>query len=135
MKKHVLIRSLLLAGALSGAMGFAPGALAQQNTLPASTAATTKFAIRGFELQGDVPLSANETSSILAPFIRADSTLETLQQAAAALEAAFRAKGYALHAFDLQAYQGQTIRISFTATEDWLLQTSFVVDDVSLNVE
>lgn len=72
-------------------------ALAQQNTMPAATGASTTFAIRGFELNGDVPLSADETTRILAPFIRADGTLESLQKAGAALEDAFKAKGFALH--------------------------------------
>lgn len=63
---------------------------------PASGASTT-FPIRGFELGGDLPLSADETSRILAPFIRPDGNLATLQQAGAALETALRDKGYALH--------------------------------------
>ncbi len=115
MTNHVLMRSLLSVSVLMGAVAMSPAAQAQENSLPASTAATTKFAIRGFELQGDVPLSANETSSILAPFIRADSTLETLQQAAAALEAAFKAKGYALHRVTLPPQEvGETVRFEVT---------------------
>jgi hemolysin activation/secretion protein len=72
-------------------------AVAQQNVMPPATGATTTFAIRGFELRGDVPLSGDETTRILAPYIRADGTLESLQKAGAALEEAFKAKGYALH--------------------------------------
>lgn len=73
------------------------GAYAQQNAMPAATGASTQFPIRGFELHGDVPLSSEETTRILAPYIRADGTLESLQKAGAALEAAFKEKGYALH--------------------------------------
>ncbi|MFC4764227.1 protease pro-enzyme activation domain-containing protein [Dyella koreensis] len=45
------------------------------------------------------------------------------------------ASGYALRTFDLSAYIGQTVTIKFTGTEDSSLQTSFVVDDVNLNVQ
>ena len=86
-----------LMGTLVGTLMGAGVALAQQNTLPAATGASTVFPIRGFELQGDVPLSADETTRILAPFIRTDGTLESLQKAGAALEEAFKARGYALH--------------------------------------
>jgi len=41
---------------------------------------------------------------------------------------------YVQRTFDLAAYKGQTIRISFTATEDWSNQTSFLVDDTSLTL-
>ena len=68
-----------------------------QQTMPAATGATTAFPIRGFELKGDIPLSSDETTRILAPYIRADGNLTTLQQAGAALEAALKEKGYALH--------------------------------------
>jgi hemolysin activation/secretion protein len=65
--------------------------------MPAATGATATFPIRGFELKGDMPLSSDETTRILAPFIRADGNLETLQKAGAALEAALKERGYALH--------------------------------------
>jgi hemolysin activation/secretion protein len=115
MRNDVLIRSVISIGALVGAMGFAPGVRAQQNVMPEATGATTKFPIRGFELQGDVPLSSSDTSRILSPFIRSDSTLETLQQAAAALETAFRDKGYALHRVTLPPQEvGETVRFVVT---------------------
>ncbi|MGW5055285.1 S8 family serine peptidase [Actinokineospora sp. NPDC004072] len=41
--------------------------------------------------------------------------------------------GYALRTFDVGAYAGQTVSISFTGSEDWSLQTSFVLDDLALN--
>jgi len=74
----------------------APNAVASQ-TVPEASGATTTFPIRGYELGGDMPLSADETSRILAPFIRQEGNLATLQQAGAALEAALREKGFALH--------------------------------------
>ncbi|WP_234326883.1 M28 family metallopeptidase [Streptomyces sp. NRRL S-337] len=44
------------------------------------------------------------------------------------------APGYAQHTLDLSPYIGQRITLTFTATEDTSLQTSFVLDDTSLQV-
>jgi hemolysin activation/secretion protein len=55
------------------------------------------FAIRGFTVTGENPLGDGETSRVLAPFLRADATMDTLQKATAALETALRDKGYGLH--------------------------------------
>ena len=43
-----------------------------------------------------------------------------------------KATGYQTKTFDLIAYKGQTIRVSFSETEDSTLQTSFVIDKVSV---
>ncbi|MBO4165135.1 M28 family peptidase [Micromonospora antibiotica] len=45
-----------------------------------------------------------------------------------------KATGYTLRSFDLGAYAGQTVTLKFTGTEDSSLQTSFVIDDVTLQV-
>jgi hypothetical protein len=42
--------------------------------------------------------------------------------------------GYAQQTFDLTSFKGQTIQINFVGTEDASLQTSFVLDDLALNV-
>ena len=42
--------------------------------------------------------------------------------------------GYSLHSFTLTSYAGQTITLKFTGTEDSIDQTSFVLDDTSVNV-
>ncbi|MES2318415.1 MAG: M4 family metallopeptidase [Pseudomonadota bacterium] len=42
------------------------------------------------------------------------------------------ASGYTMRTFSLLPYKGQTVTLSFAATEDSSLQTSFVVDKVSL---
>ena len=42
--------------------------------------------------------------------------------------------GYAQHSFSLSNYAGQKITLKFTGTEDFELQTSFVLDDTALNV-
>jgi hemolysin activation/secretion protein len=78
---------------------FAVGAQAQQVPVtPLVTAAPNpSFVIRGFDLVGENPLADGETTKILAPFLRADATIETLQKASSALEAALQAKGFALY--------------------------------------
>ncbi|MBI3231379.1 MAG: M4 family peptidase, partial [Burkholderiales bacterium] len=43
-----------------------------------------------------------------------------------------KATGYSTKSFDLSAYKGQTVRIMFSETEDSSLQTSFVIDNVSV---
>jgi hypothetical protein len=43
------------------------------------------------------------------------------------------AAGYVQRTFDVSSFAGQTVTLSFTGTEDSSLQTSFVIDDVSLN--
>jgi len=45
-----------------------------------------------------------------------------------------KAPGYTLRSFNVSAFAGQTVTISFTGTEDSSLQTSFVVDDTALNL-
>jgi Zn-dependent metalloprotease len=42
------------------------------------------------------------------------------------------ANGYQVRRFDLSAYRGQSITLTFTMSEDFSLQTSFAVDKVSL---
>jgi PKD repeat protein len=42
--------------------------------------------------------------------------------------------GYAQHSFSLAPFAGQTVTLKFTGAEDFELQTSFVVDDTSVNV-
>ena len=55
------------------------------------------FAIKGFQVTGDNPLDSATTTRVLAPFLRADAGLETLQKASAALEAELRERGYSLY--------------------------------------
>src|SRR5205823_6834736 len=44
-----------------------------------------------------------------------------------------KAAGYRQVSFDVSSFQGQTVKVFLTATEDSSLQTSFVVDDFALN--
>lgn len=41
--------------------------------------------------------------------------------------------GWTQRSADLSAYAGQTVTVTFTATEDHSLQTGFLLDDVSLS--
>ncbi|HZS27132.1 MAG TPA: hypothetical protein VFB76_07865 [Candidatus Angelobacter sp.] len=45
-----------------------------------------------------------------------------------------KASGYSQKSFSLTSFKGQTIQIFFKGVEDSTLQTSFVLDDVNLNV-
>jgi hypothetical protein len=45
-----------------------------------------------------------------------------------------KASGYSQKSFNLGSFKGQTIQIFFKGVEDSTLQTSFVLDDVNLNV-
>jgi hypothetical protein len=45
-----------------------------------------------------------------------------------------KASGYSQKSFNLSAFAGQTVTISFSGTEDVSLQTSFVVDDTAVTV-
>jgi len=105
------------ATALALALGVVHGTLLAQPAaapgLPAMNApAKPVFAIRGFDVAGDNPLAASETTAVLAPFLRADASIETLQKATAALEAALKARGYALHRVVLPPQAvGETVRL------------------------
>ncbi len=45
------------------------------------------------------------------------------------------AAGYQQHSFSMINFKGQTVKIRFLGMEDSSLQTSFVIDDVALNVQ
>jgi hemolysin activation/secretion protein len=78
----------------------APASAAAPNP-PITSVPPPVFAIKGFKVTGENPLGDGETSRILAPYLRADATIDTLQQAAAALEKDLREKGYGLHRVSL----------------------------------
>jgi hemolysin activation/secretion protein len=76
-----------------------------QQKMPDANGASTTFRISGFELTGDIPLDQAETTAVLAPFIGPNANLASLQKASAALEAAFKARGFALHRVALPAQE------------------------------
>ncbi|MEE1825215.1 hypothetical protein PUR61_23970, partial [Streptomyces sp. BE20] len=45
-----------------------------------------------------------------------------------------RAAGYILRTVDLSAYAGQNVALTFTGTEDTSAQTSFVLDDITVEI-
>jgi hypothetical protein len=45
------------------------------------------------------------------------------------------ASGYQQHSFSMINFKGQTVKVRFLGREDSSLQTSFVIDDVALNVQ
>jgi hypothetical protein len=55
-------------------------------------------------------------NTVLAPYSNANAT-----------------SGYVNKTFDVSAFTGKTVTLSFTGTENSSLQTSFVIDDVALN--
>lgn len=73
------------------------GALQAQTLAQPAAPAKPVFTIRGFDVSGENPLPAGDTTRVLAPFLRADATIDTLQKASSALEAAFKERGFALH--------------------------------------
>ncbi|HVZ42433.1 MAG TPA: ShlB/FhaC/HecB family hemolysin secretion/activation protein [Ramlibacter sp.] len=79
----------------------------------ATPAPSPHFTIRGFKVTGDNPLGEGETARVLAPFLRADATIDTLQQATAALEAELRRRGYGLHRVALPPQEvGDTVTLN-----------------------
>lgn len=79
----------------------------------AAQTASPNFAIKGFDIIGENPLADGEAALVLAPFLRTDATIETLQAATAALEARLKDKGFALHRVALPAQDvGGTIKLN-----------------------
>ena len=79
---------------------------------PLTAAPDPVFSIRGFQVGGENPLGQAETDRVLAPFVRPQATLATLQEATAALEKALRDRGYGLHRVALPPQEvGSTIRL------------------------
>ena len=78
-------------------------------------------------------------TSEIADTIARDKMVVTLNNSAGTVLATLAAysnlnlaPGYQVRTFDLLAYKGQTVTLSFAAVEDAALQTSFVLDNVSL---
>jgi Zn-dependent metalloprotease len=103
--------------------------LYQSVTIP-STATAANFS---FALHIDTNESGSTAYDKLVVTVKNSSgtTLGTL----ATYSNVNAASGYQVRSFNLLAYKGQTIRLHFNMTEDSSLQTSFVVDKVSLQVQ
>ncbi|MDB5912831.1 MAG: hypothetical protein JWP22_1506 [Ramlibacter sp.] len=79
----------------------------------ATAAPAAVFAIRGFRIDGENPIGDAAAQRVLAPYARPNATLETLQQATAALEKALRDAGYGLHRVALPPQEvGDVVKLS-----------------------
>lgn len=83
--------------AMAVAMLGLAGMVRAQPTASLTPAPVQVFAIKGFKVTGDNPLGDGETARVLAPFLRADATIDILQKATTSLEEALRDKGFGLH--------------------------------------
>jgi hemolysin activation/secretion protein len=80
---------------------------------PIASVPPPEFSIKGFKVTGENPLGDGDTSRVLAPYIRANASIDTLQQAAAALEKELRDKGYGLHRVSLPPQEvGDTVTLT-----------------------
>jgi hypothetical protein len=101
----------------------------QQITIPsASTSATLSFWLH-INTAETTKTSVFDTLTVQVR----DSTGAVLQTLAT-FSNLNAAAGYQQHTYDLSAYIGKTVQIFFKGAEDFELQTSFVLDDVSLQV-
>ena len=100
--------------------------LTQSVAIPAATATATLT----FALHIDTNERGTRIYDRLAVAVKnsAGAVLDTL----ATYSNTNAADGYQLRTFDLSKYRGQTVVLSFVATEDSSLQTSFVIDKVSV---
>jgi len=100
--------------------------LTQDVAIPAAaTAATLTFALH---------IDTAETGSTAYDklVVTVKNTSGTVLGTLATYSNANAAAGYQVRTFSLLAWKGQTVRLSFAMTEDASLQTSFVVDKVSV---
>jgi hypothetical protein len=102
----------------------------QTVTIPAS--ATT--ATLAFWLHID---SAETTTTTAFDTLRVQirNTAGTVLQTLATFSNLNKATGYTQKSFNVIAFKGQTVQVFLVGTEDTSLQTSFVVDDFTLNVQ
>jgi hypothetical protein len=101
----------------------------QTVTIPAgATAATLSFFLH---------IDSAETSTTTAfdtLTVQIRNTSGTVLSTLATYSNLNKATGYSQKSFNLLSFKGQTIQIFFKGVEDSTLQTSFVLDDVTLNV-
>ncbi|WP_426339792.1 M4 family metallopeptidase [Pseudoduganella sp. S-14] len=114
---------------LGGNGATATETLYQTVSIP-STATSANFS---FALHIDTAESGSTAYDKLVVTVKNSSgtTLGTL----ATYSNANAASGYQIRSFNLLPYKGQTVRLHFNMTEDSSLQTSFVVDKVSLQIQ
>ncbi|MFJ9695040.1 M4 family metallopeptidase [Kitasatospora sp. NPDC101183] len=93
--------------------------LAQTVTIPAGCKATLSFWLHIDTAETGTTAYDKLTVSVNGTTIKTYSNVDA-------------AAGYQQRTFDLSSYAGQTVTLKFTGTEDASLQTSFVIDDTSI---
>jgi hypothetical protein len=104
--------------------------LAQTVTLPAGCAAYTL----GLYLHIDTAETSTTTTAYDTLKAQVLNTSGTVLATLATYSNLNHTTGYTQHTFNLSAYAGQTITLKLTGAEDSTLQTSFALDDTSLNI-
>jgi hypothetical protein len=102
--------------------------LSQQVTIPA----TASTATLSFWLHIDTAETGTTAYDTLK--VQIVNSSGTVLSTLATYSNTNQAAGYTQRTFNLGAYIGQTITLKFTGTEDYTMQTSFVLDDTSLTV-
>lgn len=103
--------------------------LFQQVTIPATATNANLSFWRHIDTVETTTTKANDTMKV-----QVRSATGTVLATLATYSNLNAAAGFTQVAFDLTAYQGQTIQIYLVGTENQNLRTSFVVDDFALNV-
>jgi len=103
--------------------------LFQQVTIPATATNANLSFWRHIDTVETTTTKANDTMKV-----QVRSATGTVLATLATYSNLNAAAGFTQAAFDLTAYQGQTIQIYLVGTENQSLRTSFVVDDFALNV-
>ncbi|MBS1767701.1 MAG: M4 family metallopeptidase [Acidobacteria bacterium] len=99
--------------------------LSQSFTIPSNaTSATLTFYLH-VDTAETTTTTAYDKLTVKAKHGSTTTTLATFSNLNAA-------SGYTLHSYNLLAYKGQTVTLTFSGKEDSSLQTSFVLDDVSV---
>lgn len=85
-----------------------------QTSSSASVSESPVFKVEQILLEGENPLSRNETRSVLKPYQNRDMTIESLREAATELEKALAIKGYNFYRATLppQTLEGGTVRLA-----------------------
>ena len=103
--------------------------LTQSVTLPAGC---TSYRL-GFWLHTDTAESSS-TNAYDTMKVQVLNTSGTVMGTLATFSNLDASPGYVQHGYDLSAYAGKTVTLKFTGTEDYEYQTSFVLDDASIDI-
>ncbi|MEV7723960.1 M28 family peptidase [Streptomyces sp. NPDC087917] len=101
-----------------------------QHTDGASQALTVPSGCSTYQLAFYLHIDTDETESVVYDTLKVSiggQTLETLSNVDAG-------SGYVLKTYDVSRFAGQSVTLQFQGVEDQSLQTSFVVDDATLQV-